>query len=219
MSTTVGGQIKHAFHHAAHEVEHEVTHDAHQVEHTADQVGDEIQKIIDAGDKQVARLATSTADLLKKAGDEIEKDIEHAASVAVNQLTGAAVQKGLHEAAAVLSLVNKGLKELAKDMPALVNHINQMGDSIVLGPIVLRYQNFYSRADKLLDVINETLKAGFKLTRHFIINLIAGLGPDSIDIDAEIVFFSRFGIDLTNIDIDVFTAIADKVLDELGVPE
>ena len=226
---SIGGSIKHAFHHAAHQVEHgakhaadkvshEAKHDADKVESAADTVADELKKIADAGDEQVRRLTDVNVELLRKAGDEIANDLEHGFEKVVETLTSEAVRKGLQLAEKALSFVDHELDAFEKSHPKLIEHVNEIGDSIVLGPIVLNYSRFYERADEMLKVIRETLADGWKLTRHFVVSLITALAPTSIDINATIDFFSSFGDKLKTIPVDVFESIADKVLEHLGVP-
>ena len=223
---SIGGQIQHAFHHAAHEVQSGAKDAVHSAKHdivnpagrAVDKVGDEIEKIVHAGDQQIRRLTDHTGVLLKQAGDEIKKDLDQGFHAVVETLTSEAVHQGLTLAEKTLSFVDHELGAFAKSHPKLVDHINQTGDSIVLGPVTLNYSQFYTRADAMLKVIRDTLRDGWKLTRHFIIDLITALAPTSIDINATIEFFSTFGDKLKNLPVDVFVAIADKVLEKLGVP-
>ena len=227
---SIGGSIKHAFHHAAHQVEHgakeaadkvshEAKHDADKVESAADTVADQLKKIADAGDEQVKRLTEINVELLKKAGEDIENDLDAFEKRAVRELTSAAVHKGLEEADKVIKGIDKALAHFGDSHPALVERLNAIGDDIVLGPIVLRYASFYARAGEITDALDKTLGGSFKLTQAFLNDLIRGLGPDSITIDAEIDFFSRFGVDLENISVEIFVEIADVVLGALGVPK
>ena len=223
---SIGGQIKHAFHHAAHQVEHAAEDTAHKAKDEADKAGDavdsvadEIQKIVTAGDEQVSRIARTTSQMLAHIGDEIEKDIEDAEKKVVQTLTTEAVKHGLSAAHAVLSKVGAQLKNFEHSHPNLVDAVNALGDSIVLGPVVLHYANFYTRADALLSVLNGVVGKDFKLTQKFVTNLIRGLGPDSIEIDAEIVLFSSFGDVLSNISIDLFIELEETILGALGVPK
>ena len=204
---SIGGSIKHAFHHAAHEAEHaakdaadkvghEAKHDADKVESAADTVADQLKRIAEAGDDQVARLTDVNVALLKKAGEDIEKDLEAFEKKAVRELTSAAVHRGLEEADKVLKRIDHALEHYADTHPALVAALNAVGDDIVLGPILLHYASFYSRAADITAALDKTLGGDFKLTQAFLNELIRGLGPDAITIDAEIDFFSRFGIDL-----------------------
>ena len=227
---SIGGSIKHAFHHAAHQVEHgakhaadkvshEAKHDADKVESAADTVADELKKIADAGDEQIKRLTDVNVMLLKKAGEDIEKDLENFEKKAVQELTSAAVKRGLAEAAKVLKGLDHALEHFGDKFPSLVGDLNNIGDDIVLGPIVLHYASFYSRAQEITDAIDKTISGDFKLTQTFINDLIRGLGPDNLTVNAEIDFFTRFGIDLENISVEIFVEISDVVLDALGVPK
>ena len=76
--------------------------------------------------------------LLKKAGEDIEKDLEDFEKKAVRELTSAAVHKGLLEADKVIKGLDKALAHFGDSHPALVERLNAIGDDIVLGPIVLR---------------------------------------------------------------------------------
>ena len=227
---SIGGSIKHAFHHAAHQAEHaakdaadkvghEAKHDAGKVESAADTVADQLKKIAQAGDDQVKRLTDTNIALLKKAGEDIEADLEAFEKKAVRELTSAAVHRGLEEADKVLKRIDHALEHYADTHPALVAALNAVGDDIVLGPILLHYAKFYSRATEITAALDKTLGGDFKLTQSFLNNLIRGLGPDSVTVDAEIDFFSRFGIDLENISVDLFVELADDILGALGVPK
>ena len=130
---------------------------------------------------------------------------------------------GLSEADKVVKALHSELETLEKKLPKLVDALNSIGNSIELGPIQLNYASFYARAEELSDALDKALqmvKSGdFKLTQTFFNDLVQGLGPDSLTINAEIEFFSRFGLDLKNISMDLFVEVADFVLTELGVPK
>ena len=160
---------------------------------------------------------------LEKSGKAIKEDIESATDTAIKKLTSSAMKHGLEEADKVVKALHGELATLEDKFPHMVDALNNIGNSIELGPIELNYASFYARAEELSDALDKALQmvnAGdFRLTQTFFNDLVKGLGPDSLTINAEIEFFSRFGLDLQNISMDLFTELADFVLDELGVPK
>ena len=59
----------------------------------------------------------------------------------------------------------------------------------------------------------------FKLTQAFINDLLHGLGPDTVSIQADVEFFVEVGLDLDGIPFEAFVEIADIIFDALGVPK
>ena len=227
---SIGGSIKHAFHHAAHQVEHgakeaadkvshEAKHDAGQVESAADTVADQIKKIASAGDEQVKRLTDLNVELLKKAGEDIEHDLESFEKKAVMELTAEAIEKGIKGAHVVALAIEKAIARLEHKAPTIVDLLNGLSIPINLGPLVLTYANGVSRIDDIAGALGKVSGQDFKLTQTFINDLLHGLGPDTVSVHADVEFFVEVGVDLDDIPFEAFVEIADLVFDAVGVPK
>ena len=208
-------------------MKHSVSHDLEVLEDGAkaqlSKTGAALKHDLDDIGASYKQLGQDLNSDLKKSGAAIKADIESATDTAIKKLTSEAMVHGLSEADKVVKALHADMEKLEAKLPKLVDALNNIGNSIELGPIQLNYASFYSRAEELSDALDKALemvKAGdFKLTQTFFNDLVKGLGPDSLTINAEIEFFSRFGLDLKNISMDLFTEIADFILDELGVPK
>ena len=197
-------------------MKHSVSHDLEVLE---DGAKADISKAADASKKTLESWADDEKIAWQQVGHDIKEDIESAASSKVAELTAEGVHKGLKEADALIKKIDGILGKFADSHPALVAHLNSIGDDINLGPLKLSYANFYSRAQEIGDALDKTLGGDFHLTQTFINDLVRGLGPDSVTVDADIEFFSTFGDDLKTIPLDVFVEIADIIMDALKVPK
>ena len=234
-------QVEHAAHDAAHKAGHVVDqighgteHAAHEVGHQADVVGDALKHAIDQikhaeGDAE-GKLKHFGVDLetgLKGAADILKKEIDMAGDAVLdkiedylkNDLTAAVLQKALAEAHDFLHGLDQSIKSLQKTNPTLLDLIDDVGDSINLGPVVLNYKAFFSRVADLVEALNALTGKTIEVRRSVIIDLITALGPSSVTINANIQLFSTFGTTIPELPIQLFIEFADMIMEKLGVPE
>ena len=179
-------------------MKHSVSHDLEVLEDGAkaqlSKTGAALKHDLDDIGASYKQLGQDLNSDLKKSGAAIKADIESATDTAIKKLTSEAMVHGLSEADKVVKALHADMEKLEAKLPKLVDALNNIGNSIELGPIQLNYASFYSRAEELSDALDKALemvKAGdFKLTQTFFNDLVKGLGPDSLTINAEIEFFS-----------------------------
>ena len=191
---------------------HDIQGEALTAKHDIESAGNAVKKTLDESGDGWKKIIDQTV-------SDAKADIEKIAKSETAELTEEAVHKGLKKADALIKKIDGMLDKFADSHPALVAHLNQIGDDINLGPLKLSYANFYSRAQEIGDALDKTMGGDFHLTQTFLDDLIRGLGPDSVTIDADVEFISTFGDDLKTIPLDVFIEIADIVFDAVGVPK
>ena len=144
--------------------------------------------------------------------DKVKDYVEH-------DLSAAVLKKALAETHAVLHWFDTKIKGLQKTNPTLLDLLDDIGDSINLGPVVLNYSAFFSRVADLVEALNALTGKTIEVRRSVIIDLISALGPTSVTINANIQLFSTFGTTIPELPMALFTEIADEIMEKLGVPE
>ena len=90
----------------------------------------------------------------------------------------------------------------------------------------MTWNNFYSRADDIIKVLDDRLDKPPGVSRNEVLQLIEALGPTEIDlgisVNAALVVGSKeigVGGGVGSIPLALFTEIADLIMDEMGLPE
>ena len=224
----------HGAEHAAHDAKHGIIDTADDIAHTSEVFGHDLIHALDVikhaeGDAE-GKLKHFGVDLetgLKGAADILKKEIDMAGDAVLdkiedylkNDLTAAVLQKALAEAHDFLHGLDQSIKSLQKTNPTLLDLIDDVGDSINLGPVVLNYKAFFSRVADLVEALNALTGKTIEVRRSVIIDLITALGPSSVTINANIQLFSTFGTTIPELPIQLFTEFADMIMEKLGVPE
>ena len=238
---SIGGEIKHAVHHAAHKVEHAAKEGADKVkdgveegadkaedgvEDAADQVTDWVGQIDAAGEKQLKAIANRAGDetiKLAKVGEDLshklQGEIRQVEAKIKQELTDETVKEALALIGDAIHWARTELHVVETRHPALADHLNGKTAQFNLGPLVLYYAGFFTRVEDLATVVDDVQRSKLHVTRKFVMGLVKDLGPTTIDVDADIEFLQRLGFDLRGLDLATFLQIADGILDAIGVPE
>ena len=202
-----------------------------------------VQKIFDRAKRDIERFAENavkdtkdafTKDLPKlaeKAFDEtreaFEEELPALLQKALGELEEAITREGLKKIRDGIRSTDREVEALRKRKPDLANALDIPGGSITLGPMKLKYSGFFTRTAKLADSLDHYVNDPPKFRRGPLLQLIEALGPDSvdlgIDISAALVVVQSdtlsVGFAVDELPMEVFTEIADAIMEALGVPE
>ena len=190
---------------------------------------------INEAKKGLESVADEARSGLEDAGKEIKdgitKDLPEMAKKVVEEaadaLQKAVAREGLKLLRDGAKKTNQKLTSIADDKPELIDAINKLGYSLKLGPITLAYSGFYERSSDLAEALDDYVNNPPVFRRRPLIALVEALGPDSVDLGVDIsaaflVVQSdtlSIGGSLDSIPLELFTEIADAVLEALGIPE
>ena len=175
---------------------------------------------------QVERAATKAGREIEATAAEIPKVAKQAAKEAVEALTKAVTPRALaaiRDGARVAKDEMEKVRVLHGD---LVDYVDALGFDLELGPTTLRYENFYTRADNLIEVLDRYVNHPPSVSRKAILQMIEALGPTSVDLGLSVNFALGVGskqlgvgFQMPEIHMDLFQHLGDKVLEAIGVPE
>ena len=207
----------------------------------ANQLKDEISKVdnkIEDGFKKASKEFEGVANKAKKEVEDLTKDVkrelnklpelaEKELKHALDLLVAAITKEGLKKIRNIVRLVDKKLAILGVTHPKLTDEINKLEFSLEIGPVTLKYVNFYMRVSKVADTLDTYVNNPPEFRREPIINMIKALGPTSIDLGASVqvvavvVGSKELGIggNLGSIGIGLFAELGDAILKEIGVPK
>lgn len=198
-----------------------------EVQDTASSAKRDVEKVFDKAKDEIEDVAEGA---VKEVKDEIEKMPDLAEDViekALDALCEAIAKEGLTTVRNVARTAKRELDEFAESDADLVDEINELGFTLVIGPVSLAYSGFYTRADQVIGVLDTYVNSPPAFRRKPILDMIEALGPTSVDFGVDIkaallVVASdaiSVGIELDSIRLRLFTRLGDKLLAELGVPE
>ena len=218
----IKGEAEHVFAEAkaaVQQIPQDVAEEAVKAKHALDGVTADAKKDIDIAGQQAIKAMKEGAewdlDQLKKVKDEFE-EISDAIK---KKLTDETFKKALKEIKAACDFIEKELEKFEAKAPKIAAMLNSKTVTFNLGPVVMHYSNFFTRTADIVAVVDELLNSTFKLSRSTVTQFIKDVGPTSLDIDADIEFIQKLGLDLTGLELELFLDIADEFLDLLGVPE
>ena len=241
-------KVGHKVEDAAHKVGHEAEHQSHKAGdvlnkldpiHKLDQAAHEVvNRIIDpaadAAKKLIEHAAAESVRDLKSVGHTIEQDVikklpelaEDAAKAAVAKLAEAISKTGLKKFRSAVHKAKSKLDALGQKRERLTVSLDNLSVYLELGPATLTWSGFYSRADTIVDILDEHISSPPRFKRAEIMRLIEAIGPTTVNLGFSVSFAlvigsKELGIGggLGDIDLVLFLEIGDVILDELGVPE
>ena len=181
---------------------------------------------IEGAGKSVIGDVEGVALTVKNEVNDIATDIEHFVEEKLDALVAAIVSEALEALCRALKTGHREMSRLEKNKPELIGEINSVSQTIQLGPITLKYLNFYTRVEGVLGVLDGYVNEPPRFHRSDIIAMIQALGPDTVDFGIDVSFALVIGSKslglgggMGAIGMGLFTEIADTVLKEMGVPE
>ena len=218
----IKGEAEHIFDEAKAAVEQipkDVAEEAVKAKHALDGVAADAKKDIQiAGDQTIKAMkegAEWDLDQLK----QIKTEFEKISDAVKKELTDETFKKALKEIKAACDFIEKELEQFQAKAPNIASQLDSKTVKFNLGPVILYYSDFFTRSKDIVKVVDDLLDGDFKLTRSAVTQFIEDVGPTSLDIDADIEFIQKLGLDLTGLELALFLDISNEFLDLLGVPE
>ena len=233
--------IKNPFSSMEKSIKHGIDDLGNDVKHGINQLGDETKRgVSDLGHQAESQLKGAEQAALRdveNAGGKAIKDLQHAAdhladgaeelvSEALSSLAKAVEAETLQKAHDLVKASNDELTKLASEDPDLVDAINAMTFGVKLGPMTLRYSNFYERSAELTDALDRIASHPPAFRRTEFIEMVNVLGPTTVDLGLSVEFAlvigsSELGVGvfMEEIQLKLFTRLGDRALKALGVPE
>ena len=197
------GEIEGAANKAKREITDEATKAKNEIKGGLNQVKSEVE----SGVKQVKVEAEKLPGRVK---DEITNVLQELGELASGKVFRAALS-------AVKTFKSKA-DELAKKKPQLVKSINKVGFKINLNIVVLKYSNFYFRADEIAGVLTKLVENPPELRRSTITTAIIALAPSETEPGIKIPIFPS-GFSFPGMSNDLLAEFIDTALEAAGVPE
>ena len=204
---------------AVQQIPKDVAEEAVKAKHALDTVTAGAKKDIDIAGQQALKAMKEGAewdlDQLKK----IKAEVEKISDAVEKRLTEETFKKALKEIKSACDFIEEELEKFQAKAPTIAKLLDTKTVEFNLGPIIMYYSDFFTRSKDIVTVVDDLLDGSFKLTRTTVMLFIKDIGPTSLDIDADIEFIQRLGLDLKGLELELFLDIADEFLDLLGVPE
>ena len=194
---------------------------------------DGVKKIGHEVEDGVRKVASDAESSLKSIESEIEKrgqvllhEVEDKIDAYLDALAKALTSAALRKVRDMCHTTHTEMSRLEEKRPVLADKINVVSFTMKLGPVTMVFSNFYQRVGDLTTALDRLISEPPAFRRGPVIGLIEALGPTSVDlgISVELAFVigsNELGIggELSEIELELATEIADIVLEKLGVPE
>ena len=222
-----GGGIEGVFNKFKKEIEKAANRAKNEVESTANRVKNDVESTANRVKNDVEKTANKAKNEVEGAVKDIPKHIEKVAQKVIDEISDAILSEGIKKSLQAIRVTRKKMEELEKKKPQLVEFIDNVGYSLKLGPVTLKYTSFYSRALVIEKELEALSKKKLKLNRTTILDTVKALAPDTVDLGisvnlAALVVSSDdlgLGFDVPEIPIPLFLELGDLILKEIGIPK
>ena len=215
----LGDDIKHGINQVGDETKRGVTDLGHQAKSDLEQVRTAAKREIESEANKATAGIKHLAETVAADADEIVADALKALATAVESAT-------LHKALSLVRATHEELDKLKAQDPELVEAIDALTVGIKLGPMTLKYSNFYERADELADALDRMASHPPTFRRRPLIEMVEALGPTTVDLGLSVEFALVIGSDELGVGIffeeiqtKLFVRLGDRALKAIGVPE
>ena len=197
------------------------------IKNLANKAKNEVEGVAKKSIREVEGAANKAKKEVEQAGKEIEKRIPELAKEAIQELAKAITKEGLKRVRDLVRMADRDLGKLAKSKPDLVGAINNLSGTVELGPLTLKYSNFYNRTGNVASVLDTYINHPPQLRRGPILKMVEALGPTFVDtgisvqVVALVVGSKELGVGggLGRIELELFLELGDVILEKLGIPE
>ena len=208
--TQIGNNIKNGVNQIGGTVQHSIE----QLENKVKSVEHDIELKANDGVHSIESKA-------KQLTTELEHDIEDAVLIAVGNI----FKEGAKEAKKIVQSTKDHFDKLRTSNPELSEHIDAVSVSFQISAFNMSFDSFMERSQDLLDALDK-IQSTSSFTRTIVKDLILGLGPSSMSLQASLGFALgiesedlEIGASIDNIGRELISDIVDLVLEKLNVPE
>ena len=221
-------KVKKESNNAFHKVEDLSKKSIVEIKSTTDKALKEVKQELNEVKKVATKATNEIESKTTSAISEIEKSVTDKLPEIINELAEKLSQVLSKEG---LTLVKKVVEAtydgLASAPEELKDALNIPSVSIELAVCTLKFDGFYSRAENMMEILDQYIQAPPKITITDITKMIESLGPSEISIDANIEMalvicstnILKIGAGVDEIPMSLATYIVSKILKVVGVPE
>ena len=202
----------------ANKAKREITDEANKAKREINDEANKAKREIKGGLNQVKAEVQSGVKQVKAEAEKVPGQVKAEIKDIVQELGELASGKVFRAALSAAKTFKSKADELAQKKPQLVKSINKVGFKINLNIVVLKYSDFYSRADEIAAVLTKLAENPPELRRSTITSAIIALAPSETEPGFKIPIFPS-GFSFPGMSNDLLAEFIDTALEAAGVPE
>ena len=202
----------------ANKAKREITDEANKAKREINDEANKAKREIKGGLNQVKAEVQSGVKQVKAEAEKVPGQVKEEIKDIVQELGELASGKVFRAALKAVKTFKSKADELAKKKPQLVKSINKVGFKINLNIVVLKYSDFYSRANEIAAVLTKLAENPPELRRSTITSAIIALAPSETEPGFKIPIFPS-GFSFPGMSNDLLAEFVDTALEAAGVPE